>query len=120
MLAQCHQLLKEDGEIVVSLPNVAHISVRLMLLFGKFQYADRGILDRTHQRFYTRRTARQMIENAGFRIVRQTMTVAPLELVFGFSREGFLFKALNASLAAITRIAPTLFGYQIMLVARSR
>ena len=120
MLAQCHQLLKQDGEVVVSLPNVAHISVRLMLLFGKFQYADRGILDRTHQRFYTRRTARQMIENAGFRIVRQTMTVAPIELVFGFSREGFFFKALNASLAAITRIAPKLFGYQIMLVARSR
>ena len=50
--------LKENGQLVVSLPNVANITVRLALLFGRFNYADRGIMDRTHLHFYTRKTAR--------------------------------------------------------------
>jgi 2-polyprenyl-3-methyl-5-hydroxy-6-metoxy-1,4-benzoquinol methylase len=119
ILAQCHSLLTENGEVVVSVPNVANISVRLMLLFGRFDYAERGILDETHQRFYTRRTARKLLDQAGYRIVSEKMTVVPIELAFGFSRSGFVFKALNRTLAAVTRIMPTLFGYQVMLVGRS-
>jgi hypothetical protein len=43
-------------------PNVANIAIRLMLLFGQFNYTERGILDKTHLRFFTRKTARRMVE----------------------------------------------------------
>ena len=42
------------GTLFVSLPNVANVTVRAALAAGRFPYADRGILDRTHLRFYTR------------------------------------------------------------------
>lgn len=43
--------LKRDGEVIISVPNIANIYVRLSLLLGKFDYADKGILDKTHLRF---------------------------------------------------------------------
>jgi len=120
ILKQCHLLAKKDGLIVVSLPNIANIHIRLMLLLGRFNYSDRGILDGTHIRFYTRKTARQFLEKAGYQIVEERMTVVPIELAFGLSDEGLVFKILNGILGAFTRAFPTLFGYQIMLVAKSR
>jgi 2-polyprenyl-3-methyl-5-hydroxy-6-metoxy-1,4-benzoquinol methylase len=118
ILTQCHALLEEDGQVVVSVPNVANLSVRLMLLFGNFNYTDRGILDRTHQRWYTRKTARELVRQAGYKIVAERMTVIPISLALGLSPEGFIFKVLNSLLGVLTRLMPTLLGYQIMLVAR--
>jgi 2-polyprenyl-3-methyl-5-hydroxy-6-metoxy-1,4-benzoquinol methylase len=65
-------LLKDSGSVIVSLPNVGLWSVRLNLLAGRFRYEETGVLDRTHLRFFTRRTAREMIEQAGLTIVRRT------------------------------------------------
>jgi 2-polyprenyl-3-methyl-5-hydroxy-6-metoxy-1,4-benzoquinol methylase len=65
-------LLKDGGSIIVSLPNVGLWSVRLNLLLGRFQYEETGVLDRTHLRFFTRRSARAMIESAGLKIIRRT------------------------------------------------
>ena len=66
------EFLKPGGSIIVSLPNVGLWSVRLSVLAGRFDYADTGVLDRTHLRFFTRRTARAMIEGAGLAIARTT------------------------------------------------
>ena len=60
--------LAAGGTLIVSVPNVANWAIRLMLLAGRFRYTDRGILDRTHLRFYTRRTLLEMIDAAGFRV----------------------------------------------------
>ena len=48
LLGQCHEVLNFNGALVVSLPNVADITVRLTLLFDRFNYSERGILDKTH------------------------------------------------------------------------
>lgn len=45
--------LKPGGAVVVSVPNVMHCSVFRMMLQGRWTYADAGILDRTHLRFFT-------------------------------------------------------------------
>ena len=60
--------LKPGGMVVASIPNVAHISVRWGLLRGRFHYAPSGILDETHLRFYTLKTAKALIESAGYLI----------------------------------------------------
>lgn len=60
--------LKPGGSIIISLPNVGLWSVRLSHLFGGWNYQDTGVLDRTHLRFFTRKTARKLIESAGLRI----------------------------------------------------
>lgn len=68
ILQEAHRLLKPGGQIIVSLPNVANLRVRLGLLFGNFDYAESGILDRTHLRFFTRKTARALLEQAGYTV----------------------------------------------------
>ncbi len=118
LLEQCKQVVKPDGYLVVSLPNIANISVRLELLFGRFNYTERGILDKTHLRFFTRKTARRFLENAGYRIVQEKETVIPLELVLGLSGNNWLMKVLNRMLAMLTALLPGLFGYQIMFLAQ--
>lgn len=61
--------LAPGGSVVVSLPNVGHWSVVEALSTGRWDYADDGLLDRTHLRFFTRATAVEMLEEAGFEIV---------------------------------------------------
>jgi 2-polyprenyl-3-methyl-5-hydroxy-6-metoxy-1,4-benzoquinol methylase len=60
--------LKPGGSVMVSLPNVGLWSVRLAHLFGRWNYQDTGVLDRTHLRFFTRKTARRMLAEAGLRV----------------------------------------------------
>jgi 2-polyprenyl-3-methyl-5-hydroxy-6-metoxy-1,4-benzoquinol methylase len=58
-------LLKDDGTVIVSLPNVGLWSVRLAHLFGAFNYEETGVLDQTHLRFFTRRSALRLLDAAG-------------------------------------------------------
>ena len=119
ILEQCHELVQKNGQVIVSVPNIANIHTRLLLMMGKFDYTERGLLDSTHVRFYTRKTAKAMLEQAGYRIVGQKMAVVPIELALGISPKTILFKMLNRMLGALTALMPTLFGYQIILVAQS-
>jgi methionine biosynthesis protein MetW len=65
-LAKKH--LKSNGRIVVSIPNVAFVSIRLQLLMGKFEYTDWGICDSTHVHFYTLESISKLLKDAGFSI----------------------------------------------------
>ena len=65
-------LLEPHGTVIVSLPNVGLWSVRLSLLLGRFHYQDTGVLDRTHLRFFTRRSAAEMLRSAGLEPFRRT------------------------------------------------
>ncbi len=60
--------LKSKGKVIISLPNVAHITVRLNLLLGNFDYTRSGILDKTHLRLYTLKSAQKLINNSGLKI----------------------------------------------------
>lgn len=120
LLKDCHSLLKPQGQVLVSVPNVANINVRVALLFGRFNYTDRGILDRTHLRFFTRKSARKMLIAAGYEIVSERMTVIPIELSLGISAHNLIARTLNTILFVLTFFFPTLLGYQSVFVARSR
>ena len=62
------KLLRDDGYLVVSIPNIAHGSVRLSLLQGEFRYRKLGLLDDTHLRFFTRASVEELFKTAGYAI----------------------------------------------------
>lgn len=67
--------LAPGGVMIISLPNVAHYSVALPLaILGRWDYADAGILDRTHRHFFTRRTACELGRGTGLQLQRQIMS----------------------------------------------
>jgi 2-polyprenyl-3-methyl-5-hydroxy-6-metoxy-1,4-benzoquinol methylase len=66
--------LKPDAEVIASIPNVANFRIRFDLLWGHFEYRDFGILDRTHLHFFTRESARSLLESSGFSIRREAYT----------------------------------------------
>ena len=65
------QLLAPGGRLVISVPNVRCLKVLLPLAFlGRWRYADDGILDRTHLRFFTREGALSMLSSTQWRVER--------------------------------------------------
>ena len=69
VMSKLRVLLKPDGVIIASIPNVRNFHVILPLIFwGEWEYLDRGILDKTHLRFFTRSTAIKLIESSGLKI----------------------------------------------------
>lgn len=112
--------LAEGGRVIVSMPNVAHLSVRLLLLFGRFNYEDRGILDRTHRHFFTRRTFRKFLEDGGIAIERMEAVPAPLRLKAAECGcwMGALLRWLHPVSACLTPCWPGGLGYQFVAVGR--
>ena len=112
--------LAPEGRVFISVPNIANITVRLGLLLGVFEYRERGILDFTHLRFFTMRTIRREIENAGFRIVAVRGSSVPMRLIVGRWMPEFLLRPGERVLTWITRVWRSLFAYQIIVVAEPR
>jgi 2-polyprenyl-3-methyl-5-hydroxy-6-metoxy-1,4-benzoquinol methylase len=119
MLGHVRDSLPPDGSLLISVPNVANLHVRLSLLWGRFPYADRGILDRTHVTFFTIGSLRAMLREAGFEIVRCTTSTLPLRLAWPWLPRPLL-AAAELLLLAATRLLPGLLGYQVLVTARVR
>lgn len=111
------RLVKPEGVLLVSLPNVANVAVRLPLLFGRFTYAPRGLLDSSHLRFFTRRTGRDLLAAHGFRVRAVTPTAMPVELALPGLARGPLRPLVRAVALLLARLRPTLFGYQFVYEA---
>ena len=117
LLARIRQWLTPGGILLASIPNVANVSIRAALLLGRFEYADRGILDRTHVSFYTRSSGRRLLEGNGFRVVAALPTAMPYELAIPALGRGFLAGPTRAFASGSARTWPTLFGYQFVFEA---
>ncbi len=74
VLKKLQLYLKEDGEIITSIPNIMHISVIEELLQGNFTYADAGILDKTHLRFFTHYEIVKMFIRCNYKITKTLST----------------------------------------------
>lgn len=104
VIIKLKKYLKNAGYIVCSIPNVANWVIRLKLLFGRWEYKEMGLLDKTHLRFFTFKTAKSLIEKAGFVIEKIDMTT---NLSRFFGKAGKI----------ITKTNPPLFGYQFIIKA---
>lgn len=118
-LARIVALCDPQARLVISVPNVAHIVPRTQLLMGRFEYEDRGIMDRTHLRFFTRRTALEMVSRAGLFCESLHVTPTPVELVLPRLANGFWGAGLLSLNAQVSKLVPRLFGYQFIMVCRA-
>lgn len=118
VLVELNRWLLPGGFVVVSVPNVAHLAIRLLLLTGRFEYRDRGILDRTHLRFFTARSLRAFLADAGLAIARFTATPAPLYEVVPARWHRPWLAAVHGASAGLARRLPRLLGYQFVVLAR--
>ena len=72
VLKSVRDFLREDGSILVSIPNIAHNAIIINLLKNEFNYHPIGLLDDTHIRFFTKKTFDQLIEKSGYFISYET------------------------------------------------
>jgi 2-polyprenyl-3-methyl-5-hydroxy-6-metoxy-1,4-benzoquinol methylase len=100
--------------LIMTTPNIAFIAQRMMLLFGQFNYGKTGILDLTHTRLFTFRSAERMLRDAGFRIKSVRGVPAPFPKVVGNGVLGRALLGLNEAAIALNK---SLFSYQIYIEA---
>jgi glycosyltransferase involved in cell wall biosynthesis len=112
LLEQVRNVLLPRGALIVSVPNFGHWYVRARALLGIFDYDQRGLLDRTHVRFFTRRSIERELRKAGFTIVRTHVTGLPLEVLT--PERGKIRSAIGLLDRAGVLMRPTLFGYQLV------
>lgn len=74
-LQKVKKILKKDGQLIFSIPNMANVTTRLQLLKGRFEYTDTGILDRTHLHFYDKKEIDRIFALAGFQIKTTDSTI---------------------------------------------
>lgn len=68
-------VMAEHATVIISLPNIAHLSVSLPLLFlGRFTYTNGGILDRTHLHFFYKESALSLARRAGLEVEKGLMS----------------------------------------------
>ena len=106
---------KDDGavQVIMSTGNIGFIVTRLALLMGWFNYGPRGILDLTHTRLFTFRTAKALLEQSGYRVTEIQGVPAPFPLALG---DGWTARIALAVNKLLIRFSKSLFSYQIFMV----
>jgi 2-polyprenyl-3-methyl-5-hydroxy-6-metoxy-1,4-benzoquinol methylase len=112
LLTAAAERLAPGGRILVSLPNAVHWSVRAQVLFGHFEYTNKGIMDRTHLRFFTRSSAEKLFREAGLRVVARRTTPVPWENVIPPALGRFVTGNAEKADYFLTQLTPDLFAYQ--------
>jgi 2-polyprenyl-3-methyl-5-hydroxy-6-metoxy-1,4-benzoquinol methylase len=100
VIAGLKKNLKPNGRIIVSVPNIANLFNRLQILCGQFRYQEYGVMDKTHLRFFTRKTAKQLVKNH-FKVA-ECIAFTPIHPVF----------------KSIVRLFPGLLAMQIIVEGR--
>lgn len=114
VLQDALDVLAPEGTVVVSVPNVAHGSLRLALLQGRWRYTEVGLLDRTHVRFFTFDGIVRLLADAGLVVeVARTTTTDPLNAMVEIEAD-----ALPATIVEWVRHQPNALDFQFVLRAR--
>lgn len=109
VLARLRERASPGAVCSICIPNVSHWSLLLQQLRGRWDYADAGLLDRTHLRFFTRASAIEMLEGAGWtvidsfpRLFQPEKTAAAIEIFANAAKKlGLTDEALKAELAPL-------------------
>lgn len=102
-LRNWQKFMDKNGCLIITTSNIAHWSIRLNLLRGKFKYQNYGILDNTHLRFFTSATFKKLVEDCGYKIE-----------YFAIDPVGGGFPRISKYLS---KIFPNVFAYQMLIKA---
>ena len=134
LLKHYRQFCHNNTQVLVSLPNVANWQTRLSVLFGQFNYKDSGVMDRTHLRFFTFKTAKRLLIESGYTIEQVDCTPYIIRAVLPLIK--YLFKKEDTATIANSKsfqfymnyLYPieyyfsltwkSLFAFRIILVAK--
>jgi len=122
LLSELIGRLATGGTILTSVPNFAHWYPRGRVAIGRFDYDRRGILDRGHVRFFTRRSFERMVADVGLAVTWRDVVCSPIEVLErgghgGFGRVAGLLSSVDRTAA---QVWPTMFGYQFLYALRPR
>ncbi len=109
------QNTNHNQTIILSTGNVSFLIIRLMLLFGYFNYGRKGILDRTHTRLFTPSSFKKLFINNNFKILRSIGIPAPFPLAFGKNKFSYFLLSINSFLI---KIFPNIFSYQTLIIIK--
>lgn len=118
LLAEIRRVVAQHGTVIISIPNFGHWYPRIRVATGRFDYDQRGILDRGHVRFFTRRSFERLAAAAGFTTRRWDATGLPLEVLGREPMQGSTHTGSRQLLRAVDQLAvkswPSLFAYQLL------
>ena len=114
LLEEIRQVLAPTGSVILCVPNIAHWYPRARSTLGMFDYDQRGILDATHLRFFTRRSIRRIVERNGFTVRRLEAVGLPLDSLGLEGTAAHLVRLMDHLLLILW---PTMFGYQFIIEA---
>jgi ubiquinone/menaquinone biosynthesis C-methylase UbiE len=112
--------LSQEALILISVPNITHWAVRLMVLCGYFEPMERGPLDKTHLQFFSRRRFKNFLNQFSSPAQQElSATIVPLELMLPSpitNNDAFrLFSNFRLNLA---KKIPGIFAYQHLAAIR--
>jgi 2-polyprenyl-3-methyl-5-hydroxy-6-metoxy-1,4-benzoquinol methylase len=113
LLAEMAHRLRSGGTLIASVPNFSHWYPRSRTAVGLFDYDQRGILDATHLRFFTRRSFLRVAKQAGLVPVARRHTGLPFDAL-GVGTELGIGRVVAAADRALVRLWPTMFAYQFV------
>jgi methionine biosynthesis protein MetW len=113
LLAEMAGRLRSGGTVIASVPNFGHWYPRARTASGLFDYDQRGILDATHLRFFTRRSFLRVAKQAGLEPLARAHTGLPLDAL-GVTTGGAVGRLVAAIDGLLVRAWPTMFAYQFV------
>ncbi len=78
VLEKFRKLLSKKGRVIISIPNIAHVSIRLEILNGSFEYEKLGIIDETHLKYFTFKSFSRLLSDAGYKVIDYDQTTIPV------------------------------------------
>lgn len=115
LLNNIRQCLKNDGMLIVALPNLFHYNARIKLLKGEFEYQPSGLWDDTHFRWYSYKSGRALLEKHGFAVKVSDVTGTPP--LYSLLSKILDDRSCEKFFKLCKKLSPGLFGYQLLYAA---
>jgi 2-polyprenyl-3-methyl-5-hydroxy-6-metoxy-1,4-benzoquinol methylase len=104
--------LKAKGYLLISVPNGVNIYARIKILFGNFNYEEKGIFDKTHLRFFTLKSFKKLIIDSGYSLTEIKYSPIPVYLISSIPK--ILLTPIYYLFIMLTKLRPQLFAYQFI------
>ncbi|HCY35611.1 MAG: hypothetical protein DKM50_13905 [Candidatus Margulisiibacteriota bacterium] len=109
-----HPLL-DNALFIISIPNTAFFIIRINMLLGRFNYADRGILDIDHKRLFTYSSIHNVLLECGYKVNKTIPVPPPFELL----GTNFISRKIKDLFHYLAIPLPGLFAFQVITIAYS-